>query len=41
MAAQGTAIAREGRIGISIEGDTVWVAGRAVVAIRGEISTTN
>lgn len=41
VAAQGTAIAREGRIGISTEGDTVWVAGRAVVAIRGKISTSN
>ena len=40
-AAQGTAIGREGRVGVSTEDDTVWVAGRAVVAIRGEISTAN
>lgn len=41
VAAQGTAIGREGRIGISTEGDAVWVAGRATVAIRGELITTD
>ena len=39
LAAQGTAMGRRGRISITVEDDTVWVGGRATVAIRGELIT--
>lgn len=37
LAAQGTAMGRRGRVTISADGDTVWVGGRATVAVRGEL----
>ncbi len=39
LAAQGTAMGRQGRISITTEDDTIWVGGRATVAVRGELIT--
>ena len=38
LAAQGTALGRRGRVTISSDGGTVWVGGRATVAVRGELA---
>jgi predicted PhzF superfamily epimerase YddE/YHI9 len=38
VAAQGTRLARAGRVHIAREGDTVWVGGSSVSCVRGEVS---
>ena len=38
VAAQGTRMDRSGRVHIEREGDTVWVGGRSVTCIRGELN---
>ncbi|WP_261164793.1 PhzF family phenazine biosynthesis protein [Microbacterium sp. Marseille-Q6965] len=38
VAAQGTALRRRGRVHVSREGETVWVAGDTLTTIRGELS---
>jgi PhzF family phenazine biosynthesis protein len=38
VAAQGTRMERSGRVHIERDGDTVWVGGRSVTVVRGELS---
>ena len=38
VAAQGTRLARAGRVYLSREGDTVWVGGSSVSCVRGELT---
>jgi predicted PhzF superfamily epimerase YddE/YHI9 len=38
VAAQGTRLARAGRVHIVREGGTVWVGGSSVSCVRGEVS---
>lgn len=37
VAAQGTALARLGRIHIEAEGETIWVAGDCTTTVRGDV----
>ncbi len=37
VARQGTVLGRSGRVHISVDGDSVWVAGRTVTCIEGTI----
>jgi len=38
VAAQGTALGRQGRVHVDKDGDTVWVGGDAATSIRGEVA---
>jgi predicted PhzF superfamily epimerase YddE/YHI9 len=38
VAAQGTQLARAGRVHIVREGDTIWVGGSSVSCVRGEVT---
>jgi predicted PhzF superfamily epimerase YddE/YHI9 len=37
IAAQGTALGRAGRVHVTREGDDIWVGGRCVTVISGEV----
>jgi predicted PhzF superfamily epimerase YddE/YHI9 len=38
VAAQGSALGRDGRVHVRAEGDTVWVGGDVVACIEGEVT---
>jgi predicted PhzF superfamily epimerase YddE/YHI9 len=38
VASQGTALRRRGRVHVSRDGETVWVAGDTLTTIRGELA---
>lgn len=38
LAAQGTAMGRAGRVHVMVEGDDIWIGGRSVTVVSGEVS---